>query len=69
MARWWAAHEQRKFRFRTLQSALAGAKPPENDLEGKRCIFDSYDMSPLLFGTGKSQRTTWFYFTEKKISA
>jgi arylsulfatase len=47
----------------------AGAKLPENDLEGKRCIFDSYDMSPLLFGTGKSQRTTWFYFTEKKISA
>jgi arylsulfatase len=50
-------------------AALAGAKPPENDLEGKRCIFDGYDMSPLLFGTGKSQRTTWFYFTEKKISA
>jgi arylsulfatase len=50
-------------------AALGGAKLPENDLEGKRCIFDSYDMSPLLFGTGKSQRTTWFYFTEKKISA
>jgi arylsulfatase len=50
-------------------AAPAGAKLPENDLEGKRCIFDSYDMSPLLFGTGKSQRTTWFYFTEKKISA
>ena len=27
-------------------------------------IFDSYDMSPLLIGTGKCERNSWFYFTE-----
>ena len=35
-------------------AALAGVKLPENDREGKPIIFDSYDMSPVLFGTGKS---------------
>ena len=25
-------------------------------------------MSPVLFGTGKSPRTTWFYFTENELS-
>ena len=36
--------------------------------EGKPIIFDSYDISPILFGKGKSTRTTWFYFTEKELS-
>ena len=31
-------------------------------------IFDSIDMSPVLFGTGKSQRKSWFYFTENELS-
>jgi arylsulfatase len=31
-------------------------------------IFDSYDMSPLLFGTGTWARNTWFYFTEDELS-
>ncbi len=31
-------------------------------------IFDSYDMSPILFGTGKSARKSWFYFTENELS-
>ena len=35
-------------------AALAGVKLPEKDREGKPIIFDSYDMSPILFGTGKS---------------
>jgi hypothetical protein len=30
--------------------------------------FDSYDMSPALFGTGKSARTSWFYFTEDELT-
>ena len=34
-------------------AALAGVKLPENDREGKPIIFDSYDMSPVLFGNGK----------------
>jgi len=25
-------------------------------------------MSPILFGTGKSQRTSWFYFTENELT-
>ncbi|PPQ16615.1 arylsulfatase [Bradyrhizobium sp. AC87j1] len=47
---------------------LAGVKLPENDREGKPIIFDSIDMSPLLFGTGKSERKNWFYFTESELS-
>jgi len=47
---------------------MAGATLPTNDREGKPTIFDSYDMSPLLFGTGKSARKAWFYFTENELS-
>jgi arylsulfatase A-like enzyme len=49
-------------------AALGGVKLPENDREGKPIIFDSYDMSPVLFGTGKSARTSWFYFTENELT-
>lgn len=49
-------------------AAVAGVKLPEKDLEGQPIIFDSYDMSPLLFGTGKCARTSWFYFTEDELS-
>ena len=47
---------------------LAGVKLPEKDREGQPMIFDSYDMSPVLFGTGKSARESWFYFTEDELS-
>ena len=47
---------------------LAGVKLPDNDREGKPIIFDSYDMSPVLFGTGKSPRNSWFYFTENELT-
>ena len=49
-------------------AALAGVKLPENDREGKAIIFDSYDMSPILFGAGKSGRKSWFYFTENELT-
>jgi arylsulfatase len=49
-------------------AAMAGAKLPVNDRDGKPTIFDSYDMAPLLFGTGKWPRETWFYFTENELS-
>jgi arylsulfatase A-like enzyme len=49
-------------------AALAGVKLPEKDREGQPIIFDSYDMSPLLFGTGKWERTSWFYFTENELT-
>jgi arylsulfatase A-like enzyme len=47
---------------------VAGVELPKNDREGKPIIFDSYDMSPVLFGTGKSARTAWFYFTENELT-
>ena len=49
-------------------AAVAGVKLPENDRDGKPIIFDSYDMSPVLFGTGKSARKSWFYFTENELT-
>jgi arylsulfatase A-like enzyme len=49
-------------------AALDGVDLPKNDREGKPIIFDSYDMSPVLFGTGKSKRTSWFYFTENELT-
>jgi len=49
-------------------AALAGVKLPDRDRAGQPIIFDSYDMSPVLFGTGKSARTSWFYFTENELT-
>ena len=49
-------------------AALAGVKLPTNDRAGQPIIFDSYDMSPILFGTGKSARKSWFYFTENELT-
>jgi len=49
-------------------ASVAGVKLPEKDREGQPIIFDSYDMSPILLGTGKSDRTAWFYFTENELS-
>lgn len=47
---------------------LAGIDLPKNDRDGKPIIFDSHDMSPVLFGTGKSARKNWFYFTEDELT-
>jgi len=49
-------------------ASLAGVDLPKKDREGQPIIFDSYDMSPMLFGTGKSDRKAWFYFTENELS-
>jgi arylsulfatase len=49
-------------------AALAGVDLPTEDREGQPIIFDSYDISPVLFGTGKDPRTAWFYFTENELS-
>jgi arylsulfatase len=54
--------------FMATFAALAGVKLPDKDRAGQPIIFDSYDMSPVLFGTGKSARTSWFYFTENELS-
>jgi len=54
--------------FMATFAAMAGVTLPEKDRGGKPIVFDSYDMSPVLFGTGKSARTSWFYFTENELS-
>ena len=48
-------------------SALAGVPMPTKDLEGQPEVFDSFDISPVLFGTGKDPRDTWDYFTENEL--
>jgi arylsulfatase len=49
-------------------AAIGGATLPTKDREGQPIIFDSYDMSPVLFDTGKSERNEWFYYTENELS-
>jgi arylsulfatase len=49
-------------------ASVAGVKLPEKDREGAPIIFDSYDMSPVLLGKGKSERKSWFYFTENELT-
>ena len=49
-------------------AAIGDAKLPKKDREGQPIFFDSYDMSPVLFGTGKSKRNEWFYFTENELT-
>jgi arylsulfatase A-like enzyme len=47
---------------------VGGVPLPKNDREGKPIVFDSYDMTPVMFGTGKSERKSWFYFTENELT-
>jgi arylsulfatase A-like enzyme len=54
--------------FMATFANLASATLPVNDREGKPIIFDSEDMTPVLLGTGKSKRNTWFYFTENELT-
>ena len=49
-------------------ASLAGVKLPTKDKEGVPMIFDSYDMSNVLFNEGKPLRTNWFYFTETELA-
>jgi arylsulfatase A-like enzyme len=49
-------------------ASVAGVKLPDKDREGQPIIFDSYDITPVLLGTGKDPRTTWFYFTENELT-
>jgi arylsulfatase len=49
-------------------AATAGVTLPTMDRESKPIVFDSYDMTPILLGTGKSARKSWFYFTENELT-
>ena len=49
-------------------ASLAGVDLPTKDREGEPIIFDSFDLSPVLFGTGPDPRKNWFYFTENELT-
>jgi arylsulfatase A-like enzyme len=49
-------------------ASVAGVDLPAKDRDGQPIIFDSYDMTPVLLGKGKSARNSWFYFTEDELS-
>lgn len=49
-------------------ASAAGVPLPDRDREDKPIIFDSYDMTPVLLGTGESARKNWFYFTENELT-
>ena len=49
-------------------ASVAGVKLPEKDREGQPIIFDSYDLTPVLLGTGPDPRAEWFYFTEDELT-
>ncbi len=49
-------------------ATLAGTELPKTDRDGQPIIFDSIDMTPVWTGSGPSQRTSWFYFTEDELS-
>jgi arylsulfatase A-like enzyme len=49
-------------------ASVAGVDLPKNDREDKPIVFDSYDMTPVLEGTGPSPRKEWFYFTENELT-
>ena len=49
-------------------ASVAGVKLPTQDRDGQPMMFDSYDMTPSLTGTGKSARKAWFYFTEDELT-
>jgi arylsulfatase A-like enzyme len=49
-------------------ASIAGVDLPTKDRDGQPIIFDSYDMTPVWEGTGKSKRHWWFYFTEDELS-
>ena len=49
-------------------ASVGGVRLPTQDRASQPIIFDSYDISPVLFGTGPSPRNEWFYFTENELS-
>ncbi|TYA58907.1 arylsulfatase [Formosa maritima] len=54
--------------FMATFASLAGVELPTKDREGVPMVFDSYDMSNILFDEGKPLRRKWFYFTESELS-
>jgi arylsulfatase A-like enzyme len=53
--------------FMATFAAIAGVQLPTKDLAGQPTIFDSYDITPVLTGTGPDPREAWYYFTENEL--
>ena len=53
--------------WRPLRPSLASSYR-RRTARASRSSSTAIDMSPVLFGTGKSARTSWFYFTENELS-
>jgi len=53
--------------FMATFASLAGLELPTEDREGQPTIFDSFDQTALLKGTGPSTRNHWFYMTETEL--
>jgi arylsulfatase len=49
-------------------ASVGGVRLPTQDRAGQPIMFDSFDISPVMFGTGPSPRKAWFYFTENELS-
>ena len=49
-------------------ASVAGAALPTKDREGQPMVFDSFDLTPVLVGSGKCPRSSWFYFTENELT-
>ena len=49
-------------------ASIAGTELPTQDRDGAPIIFDSYNMLPVWTGTGASERSSWFYFTENELT-
>ncbi len=47
-------------------ASVAGVQLPANDREGQPIIFDSYDMTPVLFGSGKCARNLMNHPTSQR---
>ncbi|MET0543666.1 MAG: sulfatase-like hydrolase/transferase [Variovorax sp.] len=49
-------------------ASIGGARLPTNDRAHRPILFDSIDMSPVLFGQGRSARRSWFYFIDNGLT-
>ena len=50
--------------FMATFASLAGITLPTEDRDGQPTIFDSFDQTAVLTGTGPSARDTWYYMVE-----
>jgi arylsulfatase len=53
--------------FMATFASIAGVPLPTKDVEGQPIIFDSYNMMPVLTGSGPDPREEWYYFTENEL--